>query len=274
MSPYRKVCALALAGAALAAFISPGLAAGVQLAPHRAVYAVELDEATDRSGITGMRGRIVYEFRGSPCDGYTTNFRFVTQIASRAGARVTDQQTTTFEEGDGSLFRFVTRTFVDQRPDRTTQGVAERTDDATLVSLTEPEDTEFELDPAAFPTAHMIDLLARAEAGERFYEKKIYDGSDDADQVMTTTVIIGPEKTAEADDPDAMQAIAGSAYRNVSVAYFDELEQGQGEGLPSYRIAFKMHDNGITRSLEMDYGDFSLTGTMEELELFELEQCG
>jgi len=273
MTDYRQAGTLAVAVCAAAASMSPALAAGVQLVPHRAVYAVALDEASDRSGINDMRGRIVYEFRGSACAGYTTNFRFVTQIASRAGARVTDQQTTTFEEGDGSLFRFVTRTFVDQESDRTMEGTAERTDDATLVTLTEPEDAEFELDPAAFPTAHMIDLIERADAGERFYEKKIYDGSDDADKVMTTTVIIGPEKSGEADDPDALDPIADSPFRNVSVAYFDELAQGEGEGLPDYRIAFKMHDNGITRSLEMDYGDFSLTGTMEELELFELEEC-
>ncbi|QBK30666.1 cell envelope integrity EipB family protein [Roseitalea porphyridii] len=273
MTDYREAGTLAVAVCALAASMSPALAAGVQLVPHRAVYAVALDEASDRSGINDMRGRIVYEFRGSACAGYTTNFRFVTQIASRAGARVTDQQTTTFEEGDGSLFRFVTRTFVDQEPDRTIEGTAERTDDATLVTLTEPEDAAFELDPAAFPTAHMIDLIERADAGERFYEKKIYDGSDDADKVMTTTVIIGPEKTEEAEDRDALDPIADSPFRNVSVAYFDELAQGEGEGLPDYRIAFKMHDNGITRSLEMDYGDFSLTGTMEELELFELEEC-
>lgn len=274
MSAYRYPCLVAAGLAALAvASLAPAQAAGVQLSPHRAVYAVELEDATERSGITGMRGRIVYEFRGSACDGYTTNFRFVTQVAARGGARVTDQQTTTFEEADGSAFRFVTRTFIDQRPDRTIEGTAEQADDATVVTLTEPEADELRLDPATFPTAHMIDLIERATAGERFYEKKLFDGSDDADTVMTTTVIIGPSKADEADDPDAIGAVADAPFRNVSVAYFDESEQSEGEGLPEYRIAFKMHDNGITRSLKMDYGDFSLSGTMEELELFELEDC-
>ena len=36
--------------------------------------------ASDRSGITGLSGRMVYEFNGSPCEGYTVKFRFVTQI--------------------------------------------------------------------------------------------------------------------------------------------------------------------------------------------------
>lgn len=272
MFVYRNETAFA--AAIMSAVLVPATsvqAASVQLAPHRAVYAVALEEATDRSGINDMRGRIVYEFRGSACEGYTTSFRFVTQIAARAGSRVTDQQTTTFEDAAGETFRFVTRTFVDQRPDRTIEGTAQRGDAATIVTLTEPEDEEFELAPAAFPTAHMIDLIERAASGERFYERKLFDGSDDADKVMTTTVIIGPEKSGDDDDEDAIGAVSDTPFRNVSVAYFDEV--AEGEGLPEYSIAFKMHDNGITRSLSMDYGDFVLSGTMEELELFAVEDC-
>ena len=50
------------------------------LAPHRAVYDLALDKASDRSGITGITGRMVYEFNGSACEGYTVTFRFVTRI--------------------------------------------------------------------------------------------------------------------------------------------------------------------------------------------------
>ena len=57
--------------------------AGAPLVPHRAVYDLSLDKASDRSGITGLSGRMVYEFNGSPCEGYTVKFRFVTQIDDR-----------------------------------------------------------------------------------------------------------------------------------------------------------------------------------------------
>ncbi|TIW05637.1 MAG: DUF1849 family protein, partial [Mesorhizobium sp.] len=73
------------------AFAVPALQA------HRAVYDLSLDKASDRSGITGISGRMVYEFNGSPCEGYTVKFRFVTQIATNDNAtKLTDQQTTTF----------------------------------------------------------------------------------------------------------------------------------------------------------------------------------
>ena len=102
-----------LLSAPLSGLAWPALAAP-QLAPHRAVYDLALDKASDRSGITGLAGRMVYEFNGSPCEGYTVKFRFVTQIDTSENSRLTDQQTTTFEDGDGKSFNFVTRTFVDQ----------------------------------------------------------------------------------------------------------------------------------------------------------------
>ena len=102
-------------------FVTESTAAAL-LAPHRAVYDVELKEASDRSGIDGMNGRIVYEFRGSACDGYTTNFRFVTQLTARGEVSLTDQRTTTFEDGEGENFRFVTKTFVNQNQDKKIEG--------------------------------------------------------------------------------------------------------------------------------------------------------
>ncbi|MEL6919994.1 MAG: cell envelope integrity EipB family protein [Pseudomonadota bacterium] len=253
---------------------SSTLAQATPLQPHRAVYDVALANATERSGISAMRGRMVYEFRGAECDGYTTNFRFLTQIASRGTSRVTDQQTTTFEAGDGSSFRFVTKTFVDDVADRSTEGAASREGDGVTVELDEPDNQTFELSSALFPTAHLLNLLERAEAGERFYEQPIFDGSDDADRVMMTSVVVGPEKPAEDDDAEAAidTIMTENPYRNVSVAYFDQTERA-GEGIPDYRIAFKMLPNGITRDLELDYGDFALEGTLTELELLPSSEC-
>ena len=240
------------------------------LAAHRAVYDVKLKEASDRSGIDGMNGRIVYEFRGSSCDGYTTNFRFVTRLSARGEVNLTDQRTSTFEDAAGENFRFVTKTYVNENEDKSIEGSATVQDGAVIVDLKQPEPLELDLNPAMFPTTHVLDMLDRARAGETFYEQQIFDGSDGADRVLTTTVVIGPQK----DDPtrDAgEEALKDEPYRNISVAYFDEVNDP--EGLPEYSIAFKLHENGISRDLEMDYGDFVLTGEMTDLELFEPESC-
>jgi len=241
------------------------------LAPHRAVYDLALDQASDRSGITGLKGRMVYEFNGSPCEGYTVSFRFVTRIDTSENSRLTDQQTTTFEEANGHSFSFVTKSFTDQTLDKELRGKATADAKGLNVSIEKPEKNTIELQKTQFPTQHLVDLIKRAQTGETFYETNLFDGSEDADKVMTTTVIVGKQATASPSDPElsALKQFSGQKYWPVDIAYFDEKADG-GEELPEYRISFKLHENGLTRDLVMDYGDFSMKGKLVDLAIFDL----
>nr|MDH4439936.1 DUF1849 family protein [Rhizobium sp.] len=87
MFPLRMAFAATLTLAAGTA-VGQASAATVGLVPHRAVYDIVLKEASDRSGIEGVRGRMVYEFSGSSCKGFNTKFRFVTRINVGDGVRV------------------------------------------------------------------------------------------------------------------------------------------------------------------------------------------
>lgn len=260
--------ALPLVPMMLCAGAMPAFADGLQ--PHRAVYDLRLEDATDRSGITGISGRMVYDFHGSACDGYTVTFRFVTRIDTDEVSRMTDQQTTTYEEGDGSSFSFVTRSFIDGQLDHELKGIANAGEGGLDVALEKPEESTFVLDATQFPTAHMLELIDKAEKGETFYETTLFDGSDAADKVMTTTVVIGNETRSNEGDPEykALGALGSDSYWPVDVAYFDVSE---GEEIPTYRISFKLHRNGLTRDLVMDYGDFSMEGTLVDLKLFDKE---
>jgi hypothetical protein len=254
-------------------FAVPGMAASAAaqtaFAPHRAVYDVTLDAAEERTGISGMDGRLVFEFDGSSCDGYTMNMRFVLRMQLPDGLRVTDQQTTTFETGDGSEFNFVTKVFTDERLEKEVNGTAVLGKDGVSVELEKPQAGDVALEPSQFPTRHLAELIGRANAGERFYETTLFDGSDDADRLMLTSVVIGAKAQNEAGDGELQSAapLADMPYWPVTIAYFDPLEETGGEAEPQYRITFKLYENGITRSLEMDYGDFSLDGTMTSLEM-------
>ena len=250
--------------------------AGGPLASHRAVYDIALDKASDRSGITGVEGRMVYEFNGSPCEGYTVSFRFVTEIATDESSRITDQQTTTYEDAEGKSFSFATKSYVDQKLDREVRGTANIKAGKTTVELVKPDEADIELAKTLFPTRHLVDLLDRAARGENFYETTIFDGSDSADQVMTTTVIVGKQGGTIPGDPEkpAIGALGDQRYWPVSIAYFDPASKG-GEELPVYRISFKLYPNGITRSILMDYGDFSMIGKLVDLSVFDQkDDCG
>jgi len=267
MSASRCVLPVVL----LAALVPAGTAhAASGLLAHRAVYDLDLGEASEKSGVTGLSGRIVYEFNGSACEGYSTNYRFVTQMDMRETQRLNDYQITTFEEGNGKAFNFVTKFFVDQQLDKETKGSASLDDKGVDVSLQKPKQAEIELPVSQFPTQHMIELIEKAKAGENFYETTMFDGSDDADKVMTTTVIIGKKTQSKQDDPEfgVLKSLVSEPYWPVSIAYFD-LTKNDGEEKPDYGIAFKLYENGFTRDLEMSYGEFSIKAKLVGLDLLD-----
>lgn len=267
-----------LAFLCLAAFTAAGsfaAQAASALAPHRAVYDLELNQASDRSGITGITGRMVYEFDGSACEGYTVNFRFVTEINTSEVSRLSDLQTSTYEDASGDHFSFVTKSYVDQKLDHEIKGSATRDTDGIEVDLDKPDNRTLALERSQFPTEHLLDLISRAQRSETFYETTIFDGSEDADKVMTTTVIIGTKAPVNAGDPEkaVMASLGEDRFWPVDIAYFD-LSDGTGEELPSYRISFKLHENGVTRDIIMDYGEFSMKGQLVDLAMYEREAEG
>ncbi len=265
----------ALRLAFLAILATPVMASGtglaaVPLVQHRAVYDLKLDNASDRSGITAISGRMVYEIRGSACEGYTVRFRYVTQSNTSDASQITDQQTTTFEDADGKSFSFATKSYIDQNLDHELRGNAVREGSNVTVKIDKPEPKSIELKETQFPTQHLLELIRKANEGENFYETSIFDGSEDADKAMTTTVIVGKPEGTEKGDPEvkALDKLSGEKFWPVDIAYFDEASEG-GEDTPEYRISFKLYENGLTRDLEMDYGDFVISGKLVDLAVFE-----
>ena len=56
----------------------------------------------------------------------------------------------------------------------------------------------------------------------------------------------------------------------VSIGYF---EPKGGDLTPSYQIDFRLYDNGVSRELLIDYGDFSIHGTLTALEYLKAPEC-
>jgi hypothetical protein len=248
-------------------------AAASGLIAHRAVYDLELKDASDRSGISGMVGRMVYEFEGSDCTGFTTNFRFVTKIDTGDSTRVSDQQTTTFEDLSKRLFRFETKSYTDSQLDKDVRGAASDDQKGIKVDLTQPHNKQVQIIESRFPTEHMLDIIHNAKLGKNFFEAQVFDGSDDGDKPLIATTVVGKEQTPAKDDPDADKAgaFATTPFWPVTVAYFNE--KSTGDAMPVYRMSFKLYENGITRDLTMDYGDFVLTGKLTKLEVLDNKTC-
>ena len=57
----------------------------------------------------------------------------------------------------------------------------------------------------------------------------------------------------------------------MTIAYFND--KSGTDALPIYRMSFKLYENGITRDLVLDYGDFVLTGKLKKLDILETASC-
>lgn len=243
----------------------------IVMVPHTAIYDLQLETASDKSGISGLVGRMAYEFNGSSCEGYTTRFRFVTRIdMTDSPARLTDQQMTSFETANGKEFRFVSKTIIDQEVTSETDGVAKIAKGEMVVNLKKPKEKEVKLKSAAFPTIQTIEVIRQAKAGRHFYRTTLFDGSDDADRLTDATVVIGDRVEAKADnETKVMGKLSNEPYWPVTISYFNDDENQ--DGLPVYRTSFLLYENGVTRDLVMDYGNFSVRGKLQTFKLFDVQ---
>jgi len=249
----------------------------VKLAPHRAVYEMTLDEAHSASGITGIDGRMVFEFTGSECNGYTLNMRMVTQMTDSQGqTNLTDLRSSTWEEGNGQKFRFQSAQYLNDKLGDVTMGRATRNlpDTAIQVRLSQPSHAELNLSgQVLFPTQHSLALMDAAEDGQGLLQAQIYDGSEKGQKVYDTTAFIGKPVapgTDKIEAPAKEKGLAELVSWPVSIGYF---EAKGGDLTPSYQIDFRLYANGVSRALLIDYGDFSIHGTLTSLEYLKAEAC-
>ena len=269
----KRTGLLALNTAFLVATATTGMAQGVSgLVPHRAVYDLELKDAAEKAGIKSMRGRMVYEFTGSECEGFTVNFRFVTETDMGEEKRISDQRSITFEDIKGGRFDFESKSYTDDRLDKEVQGSAEDFKDKINVDLTSPSPKTVSLQAGRFPTEHMLEVINTARSGKHFFEARVFDGSDNGDKTVFTTTVVGSPTAVQPDDPDAKSAgkLKDEKTWPVTIAYFND---EKADGLPTYRMSFKLYDNGVSRDLTMDYGDFALSGHLVKLDFLPESKC-
>lgn len=257
--------ALSLSPVLAVLLISGPAADAATLVPHRAVYDLVIDRdnnATD--GTTALKGRIVYEFTGSACIGYTVNFRFVLESEGEGGStNLTDMRTTNFEASGGDLFRFTSETFTNQVLTEDVAGAARRGAEALTVELEKPS-PQIETLPrqAIFPSDHLRKIIEAGERGQRILAVDTYDGSDGGTHLYRTTTVIGNEIT---EPPSGDEAAIGATRRwPVVVSYFDAAKNG--DLTPDYSTSFVLWDGGVSTRMRLDYGDFALKGDMVHFE--------
>jgi EipB-like len=269
----------------LVGFWSPALAAPVSdvtkgFLAHRAIYDVKLAGHKEGVDVSAVSGRLVYEFNGTTCEGFSTQFRFVTRMVTDGEkTRITDMRTSSFEDAEGASFDFLNQTYTASILSEDSKGSAQRDDKGITATIARPKAGKVNVaGDALFPTQHLAHLIEAAKAGETVVNVKLYDGTEGGEHAYFTTSVIGKELPTGGDlgDESAAKAaeLAGKRSWPVSISYFDESKgPGQGESTPDYQLGFVLYENGVSRHMKLDYGDFVLEGHMTDFTVLPQKPC-
>jgi hypothetical protein len=267
----------------LVAFLSPCACAFAETSPilplaaHRAAYDISLvDPSTpppsSAQAPISATGLIAYEFRGSACEGYTSNFRQMTQMERSEGDPVSMQvNANSFEEAGGKSMRFQIDSHGLQESQPVAGTATRGSDDDLRVVLTKPlaKSLDFGRD-VLFPTQHIERLIAAAKHGGGAIQARVYDGSDTGAKIFATMSVIGKEATKAGEDAQTATALGEVRRWPVVISYFDEAST---DSAPEYTLSFDLYENGVSGSLKLDYGAFALRARLRKLEILPTSTC-
>ena len=282
----RDVGSLAwtLAWFALATAVAAGkayAAARGAFLPHQALYDLSLLKSRGSNSINSARGRILYSFSGSACEGYTSEFRQVSEMDSGEGkVTLSDLRSTSWEDAEGKSYRFKIDSRMNDADSSPVDGVAERTGDHITVKLKQPQTKTFTLDGSiVFPTEQIQRIIAAAKEGKSVLELTVYDGSDNGEKVYNTLSVIGQpipgDRTVATPDPSTENGVMKSMTRwPVTVSYYDrDAKANDGEQTPVYAMSFELFENGVSRALVLDYNEFVISGALGKFDVRDSKPC-
>jgi hypothetical protein len=275
---------LTIAAVAVASGSAGGRADAAASSPfvaHQALYELSLVKSRGSNSINSARGRILYNFSGSACEGYTSEFRQVSELDSGEGkVTLSDLRSTSWEDGAGKSYRFKIDTRTNDAETSPVDGVAERTGDHVTVKLKQPVSKTFTLDGSTvFPTEQIQRIITAAREGKSVLELMVYDGSDNGEKVYNTLSVIGQpipgDRTVAAPDPStANDAMKSQTRWPVTVSYYDrDAKSADGEQTPVYSMSFELFENGVSRALVLDYNDFVISGALGKFDVKDSKPC-
>jgi hypothetical protein len=268
-----KLVALAAVGLLMAGQ-TMAAGAGSELAPHRAIYRMNLASTKSGSGVTAASGAMSYKF-GDSCDGWIVENKTALTFAYSDGAPVTTTwDFVTWESKDGLHYRFRVRSTRDGTVSEEIDGVADLDGKGKggIAKFTLPENSTLALPKGTlFPTEHTIRLIEMALKGEHLVERTLFDGTG-TDQIFSVNAVIGKSRAGA--QPAAKTGVNGGLLSMQSwpmqMAFFPG---DSNEPDPDYEVAVRYYQNGVADEVLQSFGNFSLRGTLESLESLPKPDC-
>jgi hypothetical protein len=273
-------CALLVKGGAYAAPATlvekqaAGKETAVEIAPHRAIYDMSLTSLKNGSNVTGVSGKMIFEWADS-CDGWAIQQNLQLQFSYAQGdtSKVASNEVT-WESKDGKRYNFNIRRVQDGKETENYRGKAGLGGKDSKAVYANPEGKIVTLTgDTVFPSAHTKLVIAKAKAGEHFFMRRVFDGTDEGGSNDVSVYISPPQAErmeVGIDGKPASDPLLTATAWPVHMAFF-KLDDETGQ--PDYEMDLLLLANGVARSMKIDYGDFSVTGTLKAIEPLPVPHC-
>jgi hypothetical protein len=256
------------------ALVLCGAAGAVDIAPHRALYSMSLGAAKQNSGVVAARGSMVFEW-GETCDGWTVEQRYKLRMHYAEDDEIEIASNfLTWESKDGLRYRFFQKKLRNGVVDGETRGEA-RLDGKGLggkVEFSKPKAATLDLAPGTiFPTAHTLLLIERAQTGEQFIARSVFDGASDENAATVSAVIGGAlDANAAGDEATPKSPLLARPSWRMRLAFFPP---DAGADKPDYELGMRLLDNGVSRDMVLDYSEFAIKAKLDEIEALPKPSC-
>ena len=291
-------------GAAGAVETASAPSGGVQIAAHRALYTMTLAHAKTDSGVTGAQGEMGYQW-GETCDGWTVEQRYRLTINYAESQDVAiDSNFVTWESKDGLRYRFNQKETRNGTVDEEIRGSAQLDGPGKggTVTFEKPQPQTMKLPPGAlFPSAHTMLLIEKAKAGADFVARQVFDGATVEGAVLVSAVIgkkiepgpaaqydpkADPKSAADVKGADPNASSGGKTAAGADPSLSDPVLQRPGWRIrlaffpsdpntetPDYELGMLLLDNGISRDMQIDYGDYTINAKLAKIEPLGKPHC-
>ena len=264
----RLTVAVLVAAASLCA-AAPGGAA--EIMPHRALYTMSLARAGGDAGVTGASGTMAYQW-GETCDGWTVEQRYRLKMGYADSQDVNIASSfVTWESKDGLRYRFNQKETRNGQENDEIRGTAQLDGpgEGGSAVFEKPEGKSFKLPKGAlFPSAHTIMLIDKAKAGENFISKQVFDGAT-VDGSVLVSAVIGPKIEPDAESAKKSPLLNHPGWR-VRLAFFPADTKAEE---PDYELGMLLLDNGVSRDMVIDYGDYAIRAKLDDIEALSKPHC-
>lgn len=242
----------------------------IEVAPHRAIYSLELGRTEQRGDVAGAQGAMVLEWAES-CEGWEIQQRIRLRLLTKRNRDVDiDSSFTSSESKDGLSYRFSSRMQRNGVIEEDLRGKAslEGPGKAGEAIFTRPEDRRVALPKGAiFPTAHILKLIDTARRGQKLLWRVVFDGATE-DGPYELNALIG--EAVRADAAPITRPLGDLPFWRIRLAYFPV---GSTEALPDWELSVSLQENGVARDMVLDYGDFTVDAVLEAIDPLPKPEC-